>query len=83
MENIVHKESMSEGTDVTDSKARIDEILTKLRIRHYRLTLQRMAILELLTASTDHPGAADLYDQIRSRFPTISLATGYKTLDLL
>ena len=44
---------------------------------------QRVALLRLLAASDAHPIAMMLYDQLRSRFPTTSPATVYKTLNLL
>ena len=47
------------------------------------MTPQRVALLRLLASSEGHPGAAQLYDQLRTQFPTTSLATVYKTLSLL
>ncbi len=47
------------------------------------MTPQRVALLRLLASSEGHPGAAQLYDQLRALFPTTSLATVYKTLSLL
>ena len=66
-----------------DSQARFEELVTKLREREYRLTPQRIALLRLLIAGDDHPSASDLYEQIKDRFPTTSLATVYKTLNVL
>jgi Fur family peroxide stress response transcriptional regulator len=66
-----------------DPQARFEELVNKLREREYRLTPQRIALLRLLAASEGHPSASHLYDQIKDQFPTTSLATVYKTLNVL
>ena len=66
-----------------DPRARFEELVNKLRERNYRLTPQRIALLQLLAASDVHPSASHLYDQIKDQFPTTSLATVYKTLNVL
>ena len=42
-----------------------------------------MALARVLASSTGHPDAAQLYAEIKVQFPTVSLATIYKTLILL
>ncbi|UCC88671.1 MAG: transcriptional repressor, partial [Anaerolineales bacterium] len=64
-------------------QVRFEELVNKLREREYRLTPQRIALLRLLAASEGHPSASQLYDQIKDHFPTTSLATVYKTLNVL
>lgn len=66
-----------------DPRARFEDMVSKLREREYRLTPQRIALLRLLAASDDHPSAHQLYDQMKDQFPTTSLATVYKTLNVL
>jgi Fur family peroxide stress response transcriptional regulator len=68
---------------MVDPQLRFEELLKRLRERHYRMTPQRVALLRLLAASEGHPSAAHLYDRLRAQFPTTSLATVYKTLNLL
>jgi Fur family peroxide stress response transcriptional regulator len=68
---------------MADSQARFEELMSRLRERHCRVTPQRVALLRLLASSEGHPSAAHLYDQIRAQFPTTSLGTVYKTLSLL
>jgi len=46
-------------------------------------TIQRLAVLEYLDETDEHPTAEKIYAAIRERFPTISRATVYNTLDLL
>jgi len=48
-----------------------------------RITPQRTAICELLTSSEEHPTAAMIYEDLKPRFPSMSLATVYNTLDAL
>lgn len=62
---------------------RFEQLKAEFRQRGYRLTPQRLALLQLLSESGDHPSAGDLHKRIQERFPTISLATVYKTLTLL
>ena len=66
-----------------DPQARFEELVNNLRERKYRLTPQRIALLRLLAASDGHPSASHLHDQIKDQFPTTSLATVYKTLNVL
>lgn len=62
-----------------DSKVRFDELITALRERNFRLTPQRVELVRLIAGSKDHPNVAQLYAIIRTRFPTMSQATVYKT----
>jgi Fur family peroxide stress response transcriptional regulator len=68
---------------MTDLQVRFEQVIAKLKESQYRLTPQRMELVRLIAASEGHPSASKLYSQIKVRFPTMSLATVYKTLDLL
>lgn len=48
-----------------------------------RLTPQRVAICRLLSDTNEHPTASMIYDELRPRFQSLSLATVYNTLDSL
>ena len=48
-----------------------------------KLTPQRIAILEFLDCNCSHPTADDIYADIQIKFPTMSFATVYKTLESL
>jgi Fur family peroxide stress response transcriptional regulator len=82
---IFSRESFSIRRDflLTDPQIRYEELLHKLRQRHYRLTPQRLALLRLLAASENHPSAAQLYEQLKEQYPTMSFGTVYKTISLL
>ena len=47
-----------------------------------RLTPQRLAIAHEVLAQ-DHPTAAEVYEAVRSQFPTMGLATVYATLNVM
>ncbi|MEW6585882.1 MAG: transcriptional repressor [Nitrospirota bacterium] len=49
----------------------------------FKQTPQRMAILEFLKDNKDHPSAEDIFKTIKERFPTMSFATVYNTLETL
>jgi len=66
-----------------DSEARFEEMLKGLRKRNCRITPQRVALLRLLAVDEGHSSASHLYQQLKAQFPTTSLATVYKTLNLL
>jgi Fur family transcriptional regulator, peroxide stress response regulator len=48
-----------------------------------RLTPQRLAICELLSETRTHPTAAAIYEQVHTRYPSLSLMTVYNTLNTL
>jgi len=62
---------------------RVTRILSKVKERDFRLTPQRLAIIRIISASTDHPSVDEVYQKVRTRFPTTSIATVYKTITLL
>ncbi len=66
-----------------DTPSRFDSMLRKLREMGYRITPQRLAILKILAESEGHPGAEDIYAQVKTDFPTTTIATVYKTLAVL
>ena len=47
------------------------------------VTHQRLAIYRALLESHTHPDAERLYQTLRASYPTLSLATVYKTLEML
>ena len=68
---------------MNDPQIRFEQLIAKLKERQYRITPQRVELIRLIAASEGHPSASQLYNQIKVQFPTMSLATVYKTLDLL
>jgi len=68
---------------MNDSETRYQTLLATLQERGSRLTSHRLALIRLLAVSEGHPNAYQMYETLRQQFPTISLATIYKTLALL
>jgi Fur family peroxide stress response transcriptional regulator len=68
---------------MADPDTRFSELISALKSRRFRLTPQRLELVRLIAASEGHPSAAQLYDRLKERFPTMSPATVYKTLALL
>ena len=66
-----------------DSDLRYQALVSKLQEHGSRLTSHRLALARLLSTSENHPNASQLYEKLRVQFPTVSLATIYKTLALL
>ena len=58
-------------------------IVEVLRTKGYKATPQRIAICRFAASSREHPTAGRIYDEVRKQHPTVSLATVYKTIDLL
>jgi Fur family peroxide stress response transcriptional regulator len=54
-----------------------------LRSKGYKATPQRIAICRIALNSRAHPSAQQVYDEIKKIHPTVSLATVYKTLEVL
>jgi Fur family peroxide stress response transcriptional regulator len=46
-------------------------------------TPQRLAILEYIQGNKTHPSAADVYNAVSDKFPTMSFATVYNTMETL
>lgn len=57
--------------------------VTRLKERGILLTIQRSAVLDFLHDNTLHPTAEEIYQALRERYPALSRATVYNTLDLL
>ena len=57
--------------------------MQKYRDIGFKLTPQRMAILDYLEGNIQHPSAEEIYKAVLNKFPTISFATVYTTLAAL
>ena len=63
-------------------------MITREKIERFRklglkITPQRLAILEFLEGNASHPTAEDIYRYVTERFPSMSFATVYNTLEAL
>lgn len=53
-----------------------------LRENGFKVTPQRLAVYEALSHTYSHPNAEMLYQMLQPDYPTMSLATVYKTMDI-
>jgi Fur family peroxide stress response transcriptional regulator len=59
------------------------EKVERLKKKGIVLTIQRLAILEFLENTYTHPTVEEIYKALKEKYPTISQATVYSTLELL
>jgi len=57
--------------------------MTKFRNIGFKLTPQRIAVLEYFENNKEHPSAETVYNSVSIKFPTMSFATVYNTLAAL
>ena len=74
---------MKKRAETADARQRLDEMLSRLKEHEFRITPQRMAVLKVLAVSEGHPTVERIYETVRADFPTTSIATIYKTVNLL
>jgi len=71
----------------TPNEQEIDAQLTRFidacRERGAPVTLQRLAIFRALLESESHPDADAIHKRLKGAYPTLSLGTVYKTLEML
>ena len=74
---------MKKRADSANIEQRLNQMLSKLKEHEFRLTPQRLAVLKVLAVSEGHPTVERIYETVRAEFPTTSIATIYKTVNLL
>jgi Fur family transcriptional regulator, ferric uptake regulator len=68
---------------VTKSKPGVDSVLDTLKLRGYRMTPQRRAIIEEILSSNGHVSAIGIAEKLAKKMPGVNASTVYRTLDLL
>jgi Fe2+ or Zn2+ uptake regulation protein len=58
-------------------------LVDRLREHGVQPTAQRVAVAEYVLVTDEHPSAEHVYARVRERFPLLSRATVYNTLNLL
>ena len=62
----------------------MDRNITELlRGNGFKVTPQRLAVYEVLAKTKEHPNAEMIFNCLQATYPTMSLATVYKTIDIL
>jgi Fur family transcriptional regulator, peroxide stress response regulator len=57
------------------------QAMSKIKEAGLQVTYQRISVYEALCKTTEHPTAEGIFNEVRKRFPMISLGTVYKTLE--
>ena len=60
-----------------------ESAITRLRAQGYRITPQRLSVLDIVAARTGHIGADEVWHLAKAQHPYVDLATIYRTLQLL
>ena len=55
----------------------------RLRAQGYRMTPQRLSVLDSVAGRSGHVGADEVWNQVKAQHPYVDLATVYRTLQLL
>jgi Fur family transcriptional regulator, peroxide stress response regulator len=74
---------MTLRSEKSSSEMRLQQMIERLRESDCRITPQRYAVLNVLASSSDHPSAESIHAKLIEHYPTMSLATVYKTISLL
>ncbi len=75
--------TMKTDTRIIQPEIRLEQMVKRLKEKDHRITPQRYAVLKILAHSQSHPSAESIYEDLTVHYPTMSLATVYKTLKLL
>jgi Fur family ferric uptake transcriptional regulator len=59
-----------------------NQVKSILRRRGFKITPQRLAILDAVTSSHEHLTPAEIYNRVSREHPGIGLVTVYRTLDI-
>ena len=67
---------------MNQGKINAEDVRRKLLEHQLRVTQQRIIIYKELYQTKEHPTAEIIYSKIKDEYPSLSLATVYKTLDI-
>ena len=59
------------------------DIINRLSEQGYRLTPQRMMVLDAIENSEHHISADEIYAQVIKKYPHLNISTVYRTMELL
>ncbi len=65
------------------ARKRVEAMSAKLKASGLRSTPQRLAVMSFLAESDDHPSVDNVWRHVKRRFPGISQATVYRTVQLV
>ncbi len=62
---------------------KITHFIELMQQANKRVTPQRLAIFKFMSSNDSHPTAKEIYTHIKQEYPMITIATIYKTLEML
>ncbi|QWK18964.1 MAG: transcriptional repressor [Hydrogenobacter thermophilus] len=68
---------------VKDMDAKLERFIDKCKSMGLKITPQRVAVYEVLLNREDHPTVEEVYNEVKKRYPFVSLATVYRTVETL
>ncbi len=68
---------------MVDREERLQDFINRCRQEGLKITPQRVAVYEILLNSYNHPTVEEIYDEVKKRYPFVSLATVYRTVETL
>jgi len=74
---------VNDSLRATYARERLSDFAARCRAGGLAVTPQRLAIIEALLKSSDHPRADQIFAEVRLLHPHISLATVHRTLETL
>ncbi len=66
-----------------DIKAQLELFVERCKEKKLKITPQRIAVYEVLLRSKEHPTVEEIYNQIKEKYPYVSMATVYRTVEIL
>ncbi len=61
----------------------LNRFVERCRQAGLKITPQRIAVYEILINSHNHPTVEEIYEEVKKRYPFVSLATVYRTVETL
>lgn len=58
------------------------DVVKILKEKGYKVTPQRIAVFDVLKNTKAHPTVEEIYNKLQPTYPTMSLATVYKSLEM-
>jgi len=68
---------------VKELDAKLNTFIERCKTLGLKITPQRVAVYEVLLSREDHPTVEEVYEEVKRRYPFISLATVYRTVETL
>ncbi len=68
---------------MVDTEAKLKSFIDRCRQEGLKITPQRVAVYEILLGSHNHPTVEEIYEEVKKRYPFVSLATVYRTVETL